>query len=78
MDVWAASASNIEEVLKRLPKAKIVPGNFTSERTKVILAKGRSAAAHAKIREIVNEAKKTGVVRKALEQTGTKGVRATT
>jgi polar amino acid transport system substrate-binding protein len=76
VDVWAASASNIEEVLKRLPKAKIVPGNFTSERTMVILPKGRSAAAQAKIREIVNEAKKAGVVRKALEQTGTKGVRA--
>jgi polar amino acid transport system substrate-binding protein len=73
--VWAASASNIEQVADRLPGAKIVPGTFTSERTMVILPKGRSAAAQAKVVQIVNEAKKTGVIRKALEQTGAKGVR---
>jgi polar amino acid transport system substrate-binding protein len=76
VDVWAASASNIEQVADRLPGAKIVPGMFMSDRTMVILPKGRSSAAQAKIVEIVNEAKKTGVIRKALEQTGVKGVRA--
>jgi polar amino acid transport system substrate-binding protein len=75
VDVWAASASNIEQVADRLPGANIVPGTFTSERTMVILPKGRSAAAQAKVVQIVNEAKKTGVIRKALEQTGAKGVR---
>jgi polar amino acid transport system substrate-binding protein len=76
VDVWAASASNIEQVADRLPGAKIVPGAFTSDRTMVILPKGRSSAAQAKVVEIVNEAKKTDVIRKALEQTGVKGVRA--
>jgi polar amino acid transport system substrate-binding protein len=76
VDVWAASASNVEQVPDRLPGAKIVPGAFTSDRTMVILPKGRSSAAQAKVVEIVNEAKKTGVVRKALEQTGARGVRA--
>jgi polar amino acid transport system substrate-binding protein len=76
VDVWAASASNIEQVVDGLPGAKIIPGAFTSDRTMVILPKGRSSAAQAKVVEIVNEAKKTGVVRNALEQTGTKGVRA--
>ena len=76
VDVWASSASNIEQVADRLAGAKIVPGAFTSDRTMVILPKGRSSAAQAKVVEIVNEAKKTGVVRKALEQTGVKGVRA--
>jgi polar amino acid transport system substrate-binding protein len=75
VDVWAASASAIEQAAKGLPGAKIVPGAFTSDRTMVILPKGRSSAAQAKVVEIVNEAKKTGVVRKALEQTGVKGVR---
>jgi len=42
----------------------------------VILPKGRSSAAQAKLTEIVNEAKKAGVVRKALEQIGVRGVRA--
>jgi hypothetical protein len=41
----------------------------------VILPKGRSAATLAKVVEIVNEAKKTGLVRKALEQTAVKSVR---
>jgi len=76
VDVWAASASNIEQAAKRLPGAKIVPGAFTSDRTMLILPKGRSSAAQAKVVEVVNEAKKAGVVQKALEQTGVKGVRA--
>jgi hypothetical protein len=46
-----------------------------SDRTMVILPKGRSSAAQGKVVEIVNEAKKTGVIRKALEQTGVRGVR---
>ena len=74
--VWAASASNIQQVADRLPGAKIIPGAFNSDRSMVILPKKRSSAARAKVVEIVNEAKKTGVVRKALEQTGVNGVRA--
>jgi polar amino acid transport system substrate-binding protein len=76
VDVWAASAGNIEEVSKRLSGAKIVPGAFHSDRTMVILPKGRSSAARAKVVEMIDQAKKAGVVRKALEQTGVKGVRA--
>lgn len=76
VDVWAASASNVQQVAERLPGAKIVPGAFTSDRTMLILPKGRSAAAQAKIAEIVNEAKKAGVVQKALEQSGVPGIRA--
>jgi polar amino acid transport system substrate-binding protein len=76
VDVWAASASNIQEVAKRLPGAKIVPGAFTNDRTMVILPKGRSSAAQARVVQIINEAKKTGIVQKAIDQTGVKGVRA--
>jgi hypothetical protein len=42
----------------------------------VTLPKGKSSAAQSKIAEIVREAKKSGVVRKAIEQLGLKGVRA--
>ena len=76
VDVWAASASNIAELAKQVPEAKRVPGSFTSERTMVILPKGRSAAARAKVVELVDQAKKLGVVQKSLEQTGVKGVLA--
>jgi polar amino acid transport system substrate-binding protein len=75
-DVWAVSAGRAQQMADALPGAKIVPGAFTSDRTMVILPKGLSPAAQAKLTEIVNEAKKAGVVRKALEQTGVKGVRA--
>jgi len=76
VDVWAASASNVEQLADRLPEAKIIAGAFTSDRSMVILPKGRSSAAQSKVSEIVKEAKKTGVVRKAIEQTGVRGVQA--
>ena len=74
-DVWAASASNVQQLADGLPGAKIVPGAFTSDRYMVALPKGRASNARSKITEIVNEAKKTGVVQKAIDQTGMKGVR---
>lgn len=75
-DVWAISASRAQEVADSLPGAKVVPGAFTSDRYMLTLPKGRSSEARAKIVEIVKEAKRAGVVQKALEQTGGKGVRA--
>jgi polar amino acid transport system substrate-binding protein len=76
VDVWAASASNVQGIAAELAGAKVLPEAFTNEPYTVALPKGRSSAAQAKLTEIVNEAKKSGVVRKAIEQTGVKGVRA--
>jgi polar amino acid transport system substrate-binding protein len=73
--VWAANASNVQGVADALPGAKVVLGAFTTERYTVALPKGRSSAAQAKLAEIVSEAKRTGVVRKAIEQPGMRGVR---
>jgi hypothetical protein len=42
----------------------------------VTLPKGRSSGAQAKLAEIVKEAKKAGVVRKALDHPDMTGVRA--
>jgi polar amino acid transport system substrate-binding protein len=74
-DVYAASASNVYQTAERVRGAKIVTGSFTSDRYMVTLPKGRSSEARAKIAEIVSAAKKIGVVQKAIEQTGMKGVR---
>ena len=76
VDVWAASASSVQQLAAQVPGSKIIPGAFTSDRYMVALPKGRSSAAQSKIVEIVNEAKRTGLVRKAIDQTGIKGVRA--
>ena len=73
-DVWAASASGVQRVIDGLPGAKVVPGAFASDRYGVALPKGRSSAVQGKIAEIVREAKRTGVVAKAVEQAGLKGV----
>jgi polar amino acid transport system substrate-binding protein len=70
-----ASAGYIQQLAQTLPGAKIVPGVFTSDPTMVILPKGRSSAAEGKITDIINEAKKTGVLRKALEKTGFNSIR---
>jgi polar amino acid transport system substrate-binding protein len=74
-DVWAASASNVQQVAGNLPGAKIVPGAFMSDRSMLAVPKGRSAAAQAKIAEIVTEAKQAGVVQKAIEKLNLAGVR---
>ena len=74
-DVWAASTSNVYAVADDLPGAKVIPGVLTSERYMVALPKGRSSAAQGRLAEIANEAKRTGVVLKAVEQPGMRGVR---
>ena len=66
-DVWAISATRAQEIANGVRGAKVVPGAFTSERYMLTLPKGRSSAARDKIIEIVNEAKKAGVVRKTIE-----------
>lgn len=75
-DVWATSAGNVQQLIDSVPGAKLVPGAFTSDRFMVTLPKGKSSAGQSKLVEIVKEAKKTGVVRKAIEQLGLQGVRA--
>ena len=57
-----------------LPGAKIVPGAFNIVRVAIAFPKGRSSAAQAKLAELVGEAKRTGVVLKAIEGLGLKGV----
>ena len=74
-NLWASNATQAQVIADGLPGAKIVPGAFNSERSSVALPKGRSSAAQGKIAEIVNEAKRTGVVQKAIEEAGLKGVR---
>jgi polar amino acid transport system substrate-binding protein len=74
-NLWAANATQAQAIAADLPGAKIVPGAFNTERSSVALPKGRSAAARDKIAEIVNEAKRTGIVQRAIEQAGLRGVR---
>jgi hypothetical protein len=58
-----------------LAGAKVAPGSWTTGRYAVSLPKGRSAAAQTWLAEIVNDAKRTGVVQRAIERARFKGVR---
>jgi hypothetical protein len=75
-DVFGADSGLIDSIAGGYPGAKIVAGNFNTVRAAVALPKGRSSGAQAKLAEIVNEAKRAGVVQKAIEQAGLRnGVR---
>jgi polar amino acid transport system substrate-binding protein len=74
-DVFGADVGVVHSVADGLPGAKIIPGAFNTVRVVVAVPKGRSPAAQAKLAEIVNEAKRTGVVQRAIDQTGLRGVR---
>jgi polar amino acid transport system substrate-binding protein len=61
-----------------LPGAKIVPGAFAMVAVAAALPKGRSSAAQAALATLVEEAKQTGVIQKAIDAKGLKGVNVAT
>jgi polar amino acid transport system substrate-binding protein len=63
------------EIIDVLPGAKVMSEAFTSVPIVIALPKGRSAAAQAKIAEIIKEAKQAGIVQKAIDQAGFRGLR---
>jgi polar amino acid transport system substrate-binding protein len=71
-DVFGADPGLIDAIAGGYPEAKIVPGAFNTVRAAIALPKGRSAAAQAKLMEIVSEAKHSGIVEKAIAQAGLK------
>jgi hypothetical protein len=75
-DVFGADSGLIAAISGGYPEGKIVPGAFNTVRVAFALPKGRSAAAQARLGELLAEAKRTGIVQKAFEQAGLKtGVR---
>jgi ABC-type amino acid transport substrate-binding protein len=77
-DVFGADSGVGYPAAEALPGAKIVPGAFAMVRVAAALPKGRSAAAQAALAKLVDEAKQTGVVQRAIEAKGLKGVNAAT
>src|SRR4051812_41354947 len=77
-DVFGADSGVGYPAAEALPGAKIVPGAFAMVRVAAALPKGRSAAAQAALAKLVDEAKQTGVVQKAIDAKGLKGVNVAT
>jgi hypothetical protein len=75
-DVFASSGQYARAVAAGLASAKIVPGAFLSTHMAVALPKGRSAVARSKLAEIINEAIRTGVVQRAIDESALTGVQA--
>jgi polar amino acid transport system substrate-binding protein len=74
-DVFASSGQYARAVAAGLLGAKIIPGAFLSVHMAVVLPKGRSSVAQSKLAEIVNEAKRTGVVQRAIDESALTEVR---
>jgi polar amino acid transport system substrate-binding protein len=72
VDVFGADSGLIAAISASYPDGKIVPGVFNTVRVAFALPKGRSAAAQARLAELLGEAKRTGVVQRAIEQAGLK------
>ena len=75
VDVYGANTNNLLLVAERLPGAKFVPGAFFAVHFAAAMPKTRSSAAQSRVATIVNDAKTTGLLQKAIEKAGLKGVR---
>lgn len=77
-DVFGADSGVGYPAAEALPGAKIVPGAFAMVRVAAALPKGRSAAAQTTLATIVDDAKRNGVVQKAIDAKGLRGVNVAT
>src|SRR4051812_24521888 len=73
-DVFGADSGVGYPAAEVLPGANIIPGAFAMVRVAAALPKGRSAAAQAALAALLEEAKQTGMVQKAIDAKGLKGV----
>ncbi len=73
-DVFGADSSVGYPAAAALSGARVVSGTFNIVRVSAALPRGKSPEAQAKLAEIVSEAKRTGIVQKAIESAGLKGV----
>lgn len=77
-NVFGADSGVGYPAAEALQGAKIVPGAFGTVLVAAALPKGRSPAARSLLATLVDEAKQTGVVQKAIDVKGLKGVKVAT
>lgn len=74
-DAFALSHDAFVGLLPKLPGARVLPGHFQAVGIAVALPKGRPDALHL-ASELLKDAKASGLVRRALDAAGLKGVAA--
>ena len=77
-DVFGADSGVGYPAAEALPGAKVVPGAFAMVRVAAALPKGRSTAGQTALAALVEQAKQSGVVQKAIDAKGLKGVNVAT
>lgn len=75
IDLYASGAESLQSIANRVPGSKII-GTFDTVAFAVSTAKGWSPAAKSRLTQLVNQAKAAGIVQKAIDSSGRKGVRA--
>jgi len=68
-DAFALSRDSLPTYVKQIPGSRVVDGAFQQIGIAIAVAKGKPAALAA-VTEFMDEAKKTGVVRRALDSAG--------
>jgi len=74
VDVVAGTTSRLYEELPRLPGSRVLEGRFTVEPVGMAVPKGRSAAGAQYVNRFIGEAKASGLVKRAIESAGLRGV----
>ena len=75
IDLYATGTDSVLKIADRLPGTKII-GAFETVSFAISTAKGWSPAAQGRLTQLVNEAKAAGIVQRAIDRSGLKGVRA--
>ena len=75
LDLYATGIDAVQVIANGLPGSKII-GTFETVTFAISTPKGISPAARSRLTQIVNEAKAAGIVQKAIDNSGRKGVRA--
>lgn len=75
IDLYATGTDSVQRIANSVPGSKII-GTFDTVAFAISTAKGWSPEAKSRLTQLVNEAKAAGIVQRAIEKAGLKGVRA--
>ena len=73
VDALAGLKQGLLDLLGRLPGSRILEGRFMGVQQSIAVPKGRDAGL-AYLRRVVENAKRSGLVARAIERTGARGV----
>ena len=76
-DVIGAQKSNLYNIAPLVPGCRVLDGRAGSEEQALAIPKGRNAVARVYLRSFVQAAKRSGLVRQAVERAGVRGVAVT-